>query len=139
MEYAIAELLDKGEIQRHIRRLRREYRVRRDTLVVALREHLGERLTFDVPAGGIALWVKAKKGLDVERWASNAKNEGAIVVTAASFVLDRRAQPLHATGLRVVERSRIAGGGAPTGGRLSPLSEALSAFKRRSRTYVRPG
>src|SRR5260370_23233423 len=53
LEYAIGELLDEGEIQRHIRRVRREYCVRRDTIVTALREHLGARVAFDVPAGGI--------------------------------------------------------------------------------------
>jgi GntR family transcriptional regulator/MocR family aminotransferase len=98
MEYAIAELLDEGEIQRHIRRVRREYRVRRDTLVTALREYLGDRVSFDVPAGGIALWVKAKKGLDVEKWASAARHKGAVVVTGAAYALDRRPQPFMRLG-----------------------------------------
>jgi GntR family transcriptional regulator / MocR family aminotransferase len=93
LEYAVGELLEEGEIQRHIRRVRREYRTRRDTLVRALREHLGDRLTFDVPAGGIALWVKANEGLDVDEWALAARKQGAIIVTAATFTFDRRPQP----------------------------------------------
>jgi GntR family transcriptional regulator/MocR family aminotransferase len=98
LEYAVGELLEEGEIQRHIRRVRREYCVRRDTLVATLREHLGHRITFDVPAGGIALWVKATKGLDVEEWASAARHHGAVAVTAAAYARDGRPQPLMRLG-----------------------------------------
>lgn len=93
LEYAVGQLLDEGEIQRHVRRVRREYRTRRDTLVRALHEHLGDRLTFDVPAGGIALWVKGNEDLDVDEWALSARERGAIIVTAATYTFDRRPQP----------------------------------------------
>jgi GntR family transcriptional regulator/MocR family aminotransferase len=107
LEYAIGELLEEGEIQRHIRRVRREYRVRRDTLVAALRDHLGNRVTFDIPAGGIALWVKAKKGLDVDQWASAAKDRGAVVVTAAAFTLDGRPRPFMRLGFASLDGSEL--------------------------------
>jgi GntR family transcriptional regulator/MocR family aminotransferase len=93
LEYAVSELLEDGEIQRHIRRVRREYRTRRDTLVLALNEHLGDRVAFDVPAGGIALWVRARAPLDVDEWASAARRRGAIVVTAAAYTFDGRPRP----------------------------------------------
>lgn len=93
LEYAVGELLEEGEIQRHIRRVRREYRLRRDTLVETLRKHLGDRLNFDVPAGGIALWVQAREILDVDKWASSALQQGVVVVTGGTFALDGRPQP----------------------------------------------
>jgi len=93
LECAVADLLEAGEIQRHIRRVRREYRVRRDMLVAALTKHLGDRVTFAVPAGGIAIWVKAVKGINVDKWAATARRHGAVVVTAAAFSLDRRPHP----------------------------------------------
>jgi GntR family transcriptional regulator/MocR family aminotransferase len=92
LEHAIGALLDEGEIQRHIRRVRREYRLRRDTLVAALRGSLGRFVSFDVPAGGIALWVRVNDAVDVEQWASAARAAGAIVVTAAAYTLDGRPQ-----------------------------------------------
>ena len=46
-----------------------------------------------MPAGGIALWVKARKGLDVDAWARSARDNGAVIVTAAAYTLDGRAQP----------------------------------------------
>lgn len=92
LEYAVAELLEDGAIQRHIRRMRREYGARRDVLVAALHEQLDDHVTFDIPAGGIALWVRARRGLDVELWARSARARGAVIVTAAAFTLDERPQ-----------------------------------------------
>jgi GntR family transcriptional regulator/MocR family aminotransferase len=98
LEYAIAELLDDGEIQRHIRRVRREYHARRDTLVEALRSQLADDVTFAVPAGGIALWVRATKSADVDRWAARARDQGAVIVTAAAYALDGRPRPFMRLG-----------------------------------------
>ncbi len=93
LEYVVGELLEEGEIQRHIRRVRREYRLRRDTLVEALRKHLGDRLSFEVPAGGIALWAHANDALDVDEWALSAIQQGVVVVTGRTYALDGRSQP----------------------------------------------
>jgi GntR family transcriptional regulator/MocR family aminotransferase len=93
LEYAVGELLEEGEIQRHIRRVRREYRTRRDVLVRALNENLGDRLTFEVPAGGIALWIGAKDGIDVDEWASAARRRGAMVMPASTFTFDGSSLP----------------------------------------------
>ena len=107
LEYAIAELLEEGTIQRHIRRVRREYRDRRDTLAAALRDELGDQLAFDVPAGGIALWAKARKGLDVDAWARSARDKGAVIVTAAAYTLDGRPQPFVRLGFASLNGAEI--------------------------------
>jgi GntR family transcriptional regulator/MocR family aminotransferase len=125
LEYAVGELLEEGEIQRHIRRVRREYRVRRDALVTALREHLGNRVAFDVPAGGIALWVKATNGVDVDEWASAAKGRGALVVTAAAYALDGRPQPFIRLGFASLNSSELEEG-------VRRLAAACSVEARRS-------
>jgi GntR family transcriptional regulator / MocR family aminotransferase len=93
LEYAIAELLEEGAIQRHVRRMRREYRARRDVLVAALRDELADDLTFTVPAGGIALWARARRALDVDAWARAARARGAVIVTGSAYTLDGRAEP----------------------------------------------
>jgi GntR family transcriptional regulator/MocR family aminotransferase len=107
LEYAVSELLEEGEIQRHIRRVRREYQTRRDTLVRALKEHLGERVSFDVPAGGIALWVRAQDRLDVDEWASNARRHGTIVVTASTFAFNGRPRPYMRLGFASLNREEL--------------------------------
>ena len=107
LDYAIAELIEEGAIQRHIRRMRREYGERRNTLVDALHEHLGEHVTFDVPAGGIALWVKANKGIEVDAWARSARKQGVVIITGASYTLDGRPMPFLRLGFAPLNSKEI--------------------------------
>lgn len=107
LEHALAELIEDGEVQRHVRRSRREYALRRDVLVAALRERLGDRVHFSVPAGGIGLWVEALGGVDVEAWAARARGQGAIVATAASFALGGRPRPFVRLGFASLDRDEL--------------------------------
>ena len=68
VEYAIAKLFEDGELLRHLRRMRRLYARRRDALAAALVRRLGSVLTFRVPNGGMALWVRVADGVDIPRW-----------------------------------------------------------------------
>ena len=68
MEAAVAELIEDGELERHVRRTRTAYLARRDALIEHLRARLGSALTFEVPRGGISLWAKVAPDLDVGRW-----------------------------------------------------------------------
>lgn len=76
LELAIAELLEDGEIPQHAWRMRRIYAARRDALAAALRRELPGVLDFTVPPGGMALWCRVAKGIDVERWAESAAAAG---------------------------------------------------------------
>ena len=87
VEAAIAELLDDGHILRHVRRARRIYLERRDALASALRKKLGDRVTFDVPAGGLTLWARAD-GIDVEAWRERGERSGVLVQSGKSFTFD---------------------------------------------------
>ncbi|HKV70504.1 MAG TPA: PLP-dependent aminotransferase family protein [Gemmatimonadales bacterium] len=78
-ECAVAEFFESGGFGRHVRRMRRIYRSRRDALVEALRNELGQRLAFTVPSGGMALWLRAHEEVDVDRWASAAALEGVVI------------------------------------------------------------
>ena len=66
-EVAIADLLEGGEVARHVRRIRRITRDRRDLLTTALRKEIGAALSFDTPTGGMAIWARVAEDLDVER------------------------------------------------------------------------
>jgi len=55
VEAAVAELFEDGELQRHVGRSRRIYQRRRDTMVSALGETLGDVVTTRPPSGGLAL------------------------------------------------------------------------------------
>jgi GntR family transcriptional regulator / MocR family aminotransferase len=61
-QLALARFIERGELDRHLRRMRVSYRRRRDTLVAALGEHLPELEIQGIPAG---LHVAARLPADV--------------------------------------------------------------------------
>jgi GntR family transcriptional regulator / MocR family aminotransferase len=90
IEIAIAELIEDDELGRHTRKMRRIYHARRDAFITALREHLGDRLAFHVPTGGLALWAVVQPGLDVERWSKRALDHGVQFQPGSQFCLTPR-------------------------------------------------
>jgi len=110
LEYALAELIEQGEVQRHIRKTRREYAARRDILVDALRRSLDGVLNFRVPAGGIALWAEAAEGIDIDAWAERARAGGAVIATAAMFALNGKPRPFARLGFAALDRHELVEG-----------------------------
>jgi GntR family transcriptional regulator / MocR family aminotransferase len=93
LECAVAQMLDDGDVQRHARRARRIYQARRDSVVKALRSHFPECVSFNVPAGGVAIWCEATAGIDVDAWAHRARLKGLVLNTARNYAFDGRARP----------------------------------------------
>jgi GntR family transcriptional regulator/MocR family aminotransferase len=110
MEYALADLIEQGEVQRSIRRERREYAARREVLVDALRRMLFGALTYTVPAGGIALWVRAAKGINIDAWAKRAHKAGAVIVTARHFAVDEKPRPFARLGFASLNKRELVEG-----------------------------
>jgi GntR family transcriptional regulator/MocR family aminotransferase len=106
-ECAVAELLEEGELQRHVRRVRRIYQSRRDALVEALQRHLPGRLSAEPPPGGMALWARAE-GVDVERWAERAAAHGLGLYTARWFAFDGQPRPFIRLGFAVRSAEEMA-------------------------------
>jgi GntR family transcriptional regulator/MocR family aminotransferase len=78
---AFADLLERGEVDRHLRRTRRSYRARRDALVEALHEHLGGREGFRIggAAAGLHLVVDLPPDADEAAVAAAALERGVAV------------------------------------------------------------
>ncbi len=93
LEYAIAELIEDGELQRHARKMRRIYESRRDALASALARELGGVLSFQLPAGGITVWARVADGVKLEAWRDRALARGVAFATAREFALDGRPRP----------------------------------------------
>jgi GntR family transcriptional regulator/MocR family aminotransferase len=93
-------------VQRHIRRVHREYGARREAFIDALRP-LGDALTFTVPNGGIALWVHAADGLDIDAWGARARARGVVIETARSYTVDRRPRPCARLGFASLDRQEL--------------------------------
>jgi GntR family transcriptional regulator/MocR family aminotransferase len=88
LERAMAELMEDGEVHRHLNRMHLIYRRRRDALTAALRREVGEAVSIDPPAGGLALWVKVREGVDVDAWAARALARGVAFRPGRHFALD---------------------------------------------------
>lgn len=71
-ELAVAELMESGEIKRHIRRTLKIYGERRNILVDLVREELGEFVSFEPPVGGLALWLRLNEGIDIDAFVQKA-------------------------------------------------------------------
>jgi GntR family transcriptional regulator/MocR family aminotransferase len=85
LEQAMAELMEDGEMQRHLNRMLKIYALRRDALCGSLREHL--QLDVPPPAGGLALWVNAP-GVNVNAWAERAATKGVVFRPGQHFRMD---------------------------------------------------
>jgi len=75
-ERAVADLIRDGELSAHLRRARRIYEGRRDLLCAGLGAALGGELEIRPPSGGLALWLKARPGLDAAAWVRRARDRG---------------------------------------------------------------
>ncbi|AKV03040.1 Transcriptional regulator, GntR family domain / Aspartate aminotransferase [Labilithrix luteola] len=98
LERAIADLLEEGEIQRHIRRTKRIYGERRAYVASLLERHLGSVLSFELPSGGTAIWAKVASDVSVDAWSERALELGLILQGAKRFAFDGKPRPFLRVG-----------------------------------------
>ncbi len=93
LEVAFAELMEEGELQRHLNRMRVTYRGRRDALCAALASGLGATLEVAPPSGGLALWARVRGRVDVDGWAARAMEAGVAFRPGRLFAFDGQPVP----------------------------------------------
>ena len=67
MEQALGELIESGEMTRLSKKATKIYRDRRNKMVIALNDYLGEWVDFKVPTGGLAVWITFKKPISLTK------------------------------------------------------------------------
>jgi GntR family transcriptional regulator/MocR family aminotransferase len=92
-EAAIAALIEDGELQRHIARVRRMYANRREVLATSLRKTFGDGVEFTPASGGMALWVRLRLAVDVDAWARRSVQRGVSWYTGRRYAFDGQSQP----------------------------------------------
>jgi 2-aminoadipate transaminase len=60
----VSAYLAAGHLEGHLTALRREYRVRRDIMINALREHFPCSARWHEPTSGVFIWVELNEGVD---------------------------------------------------------------------------
>jgi GntR family transcriptional regulator/MocR family aminotransferase len=94
LAHAVADLIDEGLVQRHIRRARRIYGERRLFVSELLEKTFKGVLSFDVPNGGTAIWVRVSPDVSVDTWAARALEEAGLVLQPARrFAFDGKCRP----------------------------------------------
>jgi GntR family transcriptional regulator/MocR family aminotransferase len=88
LEQALASLIDDGTLRRHARKARRIYQARRDCLAEELNRAFGQAVSFTLPAGGLALWLRLDPIVSAEAWAERASAVGLTVMPGVHFALD---------------------------------------------------
>ena len=58
LELAFAEFIKTGDLDRHIRKVLKIYKTRRDVFCKLLKDELAEYFSFEIPKGGMAIWLK---------------------------------------------------------------------------------
>ncbi|MEL5878011.1 PLP-dependent aminotransferase family protein [Cereibacter sphaeroides] len=107
LEAALAELIRDGDLGRHARKARRVYRARRDLLAERLTAQLAGRAAFDLPAGGLALWLRCA-GVSAETWAEAAGQAGLALLPGTRFALESPAPQAFRLGYAALDEGQIA-------------------------------
>ncbi|HRB71895.1 MAG TPA: PLP-dependent aminotransferase family protein [Flavobacterium sp.] len=67
MQNALATLIQDGELKRHLKKAKKCYHQRRDFLDALLREHLSPYISYTLPSGGMAIWIRLREGYSLSR------------------------------------------------------------------------
>lgn len=97
-EAAVATLIEDGELQRHVARVRRVYANRREILANSLRRVFGDGVEFTPAPGGMALWVRLRMSVDVEEWARRSVQHGVSWYTGRRYAFDGQPKPFARLG-----------------------------------------
>ena len=108
LECSIAELLEDGDVQRHVRRTRRIYHARRDALCALVDAELAEVASYVRPAGGLALWAHVDPGIDLEAWQRRAVQRGVYFQIGKQFTLDGSRVPAIRLGYAPLDEKEMA-------------------------------
>jgi GntR family transcriptional regulator/MocR family aminotransferase len=107
VEAAVAELLDDGSVERHARRTRRIYGERRLVLARELTQRLGDRVSFELPPGGMALWIRMHEGKPTP-WVERARARGVLFRAGRELsLLDRGDVPYVRMGFTRLDEAEL--------------------------------
>lgn len=88
MEAAVAELIEDGELERHIRRMRVTYLARRDALLTALATRLRGVVSAEAPRGGISVWAAVDPAVDLAAWTAACAARNVTIAPGARYTFD---------------------------------------------------
>lgn len=85
LEKTIADLLVDGTIRRHLKKTWRHYKERRDFCCQLLEEQLVPYITFEKPAGGLAIWTTFSKEINLPLLSQAMRKKGIILENGSRY------------------------------------------------------
>lgn len=76
LEKVMVQMFIQGHIQRHTKKALKIYKSRRDLLAQLLSERLSKYISFTLPEGGMAFWVKIHPSIELTKLNSQAEKNG---------------------------------------------------------------
>lgn len=92
-QWQALQWLGSEKFKNHLSELRDFYRVRRDSMQVALEEHFGELAEWNVPQGGLFFWLTLKQPLDTRTLLDAALKQNVAFMPGEPFFADPDANP----------------------------------------------
>jgi len=86
LQLTLAELIENGTFEEHLSRLRATHTGLQKIAVKSLRENfLSEELEFSIPEGGLYIWCRWRRPVDMEAVLLRAQETGASVAPGRAF------------------------------------------------------
>jgi GntR family transcriptional regulator/MocR family aminotransferase len=77
-----------GRYQTYLHRSTQIFRKRRDAMVKAIRLHLPAKVSFEIPSGGLFIWLRLPNGISTNELLPLACKEGVAFVPGKYFFID---------------------------------------------------
>lgn len=106
-QMALAHFIDGGDLARHVRRMRRIYAERHDTLTRAIGRDLGDAMTLIPSSSGLHLAALLRPGASAVTLAARAREAGILVQAAHNYRRDRRGGDGLVFGIGQIETAAI--------------------------------
>lgn len=62
--YIVANMMKNGDLDLHVETLIKNYKVKRDAMVIALNKEFGDLIEYEIPSGGMFFWIKFNDKID---------------------------------------------------------------------------
>jgi GntR family transcriptional regulator/MocR family aminotransferase len=88
MEEAVLQLINEGEIKRHLKRTTLIYKAKRDYFETICTKYLKDKTTFIKPEGGLAFWIVPNSDINIFEIADKLLLKGIKIMTPEKFSFD---------------------------------------------------
>jgi 2-aminoadipate transaminase len=83
-----AEFFRTGEFYRHVEKVKKVYKKKKDAMLEALERYMPEGITWTKPQGGLFLWVKLPEHISADDMFKDALKENVAYVIGSAFHVD---------------------------------------------------